>query len=409
MSNAQELLSILNGRRPALSSTTTQPTSSSILNFKAGKMTTTIQPNGKYLVAPDTRRGELHVVFVRGTTTAGGGGSGGGGVGGHIQLEWKDRRTKTTVDTIHIPHGEDCTFERIETGRELDRVYLLQVGSGSAGRHFFWMQDIKSEEDEEICVKVNLYLGDVDEARKAAGFGNAAAADTAAGASEGNEQGGGVDDDQLLRIMQGALGGSEQGRAVTAVPGEGSIPAASPGQIDALGNILENLGLPQPGGTVPSGEHTTTPGGLTLADLQGAMAGLATASPVSSPPLSELASTDIIDESGILNDETATARLMALLPEGQRTRDALLENLRSPQVMQCLQRLTSALAEDASSFNSIIANFQLEPGDGGEALARGDPIEAFLNCLLRDVERKEGVKKEEGEEKDGDDEMDEES
>jgi hypothetical protein len=69
------------------------------------------------------------------------------------------------------------------------------------------MQDIKSEEDEEICVKVNLYLGDVDEARKAAGFGNAQ--------SEGNEQGGGVDDDQLLRIMQGALGGSEQGRAVT--------------------------------------------------------------------------------------------------------------------------------------------------------------------------------------------------
>lgn len=170
--------------------------------------------------------------------------------------------------------------------------------------------------------------------------------------------------------------------------------------------------MPQPGGTVPSGEHTSQPpaaaGGLTLADLQGAMASLATASPGSSPPgppLSELASSDIIDESGILDDPEATARLVALLPEGQRTNEALRENLRSPQVVQCLQRLTAALADDASSFNSIIANFQLDPADGAGALARGNPIEAFLNCVLKDVEKKEGVKKN-GEEK-SDDKMDE--
>eukprot|EP00804_Cyclotella_cryptica_P029643 CCRYP_019039-RB/>CCRYP_019039-RB protein AED:0.01 eAED:0.01 QI:713/1/1/1/1/1/2/36/268 len=197
-----------------------------------------------------------------------------------------------------------------------------------------------------------------------------------------------------------------------AVPGSGSIQAASPGQIDALGNILENLGVPQPGGSLPSGERAPqqqpAAGGLTLADLQGAMAGLATASPVSSPPgppLSELASSEIVDESGILDDPEVTARLVALLPEGQRTNDQLRENLRSPQVAQCLQRLTEALADDASSFNSIIANFQLNPEDGAGALAAGNPIEAFLNCVLRDVERKEGVKQadtREGEEtKDG--------
>jgi hypothetical protein len=143
------------------------------------------------------------------------------------------------------------------------------------------------------------------------------------------------------------------------------------------------------------------------------MAGLATASPVSSPPgppLSELTSNEIIDESGILDDPQATARLVALLPEGQRTNDDLRDNLRSPQVAQCLQRLTAALAEDASGFNSIIANFQLNPMDGADALAGGNPIEAFLNCILRDVERKEGVKREgeeemkdDGETKEGDD------
>lgn len=194
------------------------------------------------------------------------------------------------------------------------------------------------------------------------------------------------------------------------------MPAAQPGQLDALGNILENLGMPQSGGTVPSGEHAPHPqpaatGGLTLADLQGAMAGLATASPVASPPgppLSELASTDIIDQSGIMDNPDAVSRLVALLPEGQRTNDALRDNLRSPQVAQCLQRLTAALADDASSFNSIIANFQLNPEDGAGALSAGNPIEAFLNCVLKDVERKEGVKKSDEEEKDGDN-MDEDS
>ena len=47
-------------------------------------MTTTLQSNGKYLVEPDKRRGELLVVYVSGV----------GASGGRVKLEWKDRRTK---------------------------------------------------------------------------------------------------------------------------------------------------------------------------------------------------------------------------------------------------------------------------------------------------------------------------
>ena len=69
----------------------------------------------------------------------------------------------------------------------------------------------------------------------------------------------------------------------------------------------------------------------------------------------------------------------------------LRKNIRSPQVAQCLQRLPSALVDDdVDSFNSIIANFELDPSDGADALASGNPIEAFLNCLLKYVEEKEG-------------------
>lgn len=184
--------------------------------------------------------------------------------------------------------------------------------------------------------------------------------------------------------------------------------------------------MPQTDGTVPSGERSTQPNaaatatssGLTLADLQGAMAGLATASlPASSspdgPPLSELAAAEIVEESGILRDPDAASRLVALLPENQRTDEALRDNLRSPQVAQCLQRLTAALADDGGSFNSIVANFQLDPEDGTEASRRGNPVEAFLNCVLRDVEKKGGMKEDDGgggkdeEGKEEDDKMDE--
>jgi hypothetical protein len=197
--NAQELLSILNGRhRPALSTTSTSP-EKSILTFKAGKMNTTLKPNGKYLVEADTRRGEIHLVWAR--TAA----------GGHLKIEWKDRRTKVTVDTVTVPPGEDATFERIETGRDTDRVYLLQVGSGSTGRHFFWMQDINTEHDEDLCVKVNLYLSDGEEAKKAAGMGGE---EGRTNENSNDTSSGGMDNDQLLRIMQDAVG-AEQGRAVT--------------------------------------------------------------------------------------------------------------------------------------------------------------------------------------------------
>ena len=141
MSNAQDLLSTLNGasaRRnaaaPSASSSGGNPTEKSILSFKAGKMNTTLKPNGKYLVEPDARRGELHVVWVTGTAANTGGTAGGGG---HLKIEWKDRRTKTIVNSIPIfANTDDATFERVETGKDGDRVYLLTVGNEN--RHFFW-------------------------------------------------------------------------------------------------------------------------------------------------------------------------------------------------------------------------------------------------------------------------------
>mmetsp|Transcript_26182 Transcript_26182/g.47181 ORF Transcript_26182/g.47181 Transcript_26182/m.47181 type:complete len:210 (-) Transcript_26182:139-768(-) len=163
-------------------------------------------------------------------------------------------------------------------------------------------------------------MSDYSEAASAAGI---ATSTTAGGATTAGA--GGMDNAELLRIMQGALGGSQggihdaidaEGARTSTVPGSDSIPLIANGsaggqQVDALGNILENLGMPNNGTPAAAGgAAATAAGGLTLSDLQGAMAGLATASPPSAAtatatagaPLSELASSSIINESGILND-----------------------------------------------------------------------------------------------------------
>lgn len=90
------------------------------------------------------------------------------------------------------------------------------------------MQDKDVEPDEDLCVKVNLYLSDSSEAASAAG-----ASTTDGGASDGDDAGtgnNGMDNAELLRIMQGALG-QESGARVGTVPGSNSIPSAGAGQV----------------------------------------------------------------------------------------------------------------------------------------------------------------------------------
>jgi hypothetical protein len=91
---------------------------------------------------------------------------------------------------------------------------------------------------------------------------------------------------------------------------------------------------------------------------------------------------------------------MEFLPEEQRSPEHLEENLRSPQVQATLRSLTTALQPDdvgsMEGYHSVLANFQLDPADGEEALRSGNPIQAFLDCVLASVEKeKEEETKEE--------------
>ena len=256
------------------------------------------------------------------------------------------------------------------------------------------MQDESEEKDDELMVQVNQYLADPASAAPA---GSAAAGDDAATTA-----------------------------AVAAAEGAAAAAAPSQSQVDALSNILQNLGMPQSegGGGSSSGDGAAAAasasgggaaggggGMLTLADLQGAMAGIQqqpTAAAPAMAPLSEVVTPAAI--SSLLENEAARDRLLALLPEEQRSVTHLEDNLRSPQVQQTLRALTQALLPDDAghmdSFYSVLANFSLNPADGQTAMAANNPIQAFLDCILASVEKEKDDGGDDNNNDDGDETMD---
>mmetsp|Transcript_8304 Transcript_8304/g.15645 ORF Transcript_8304/g.15645 Transcript_8304/m.15645 type:complete len:453 (+) Transcript_8304:155-1513(+) len=434
-----DILAMLNGSIPVSNRRSTESQPKTLLSFKAGKMIAERKPNGRYLVTPDPRRGTLEVNWTASSASS-----------GVLKIEWRDRRTRSVVDSLTIFPEDDCTYSKVDTGpgREKDRVYLLQYGNASERRFFFWMQEKEEgNQDEEFCNQINTFMADPEEAAAVARGettkdkplqrGNASAVQ--GGDERRNDiSTRSIDQNTLQSIMQ-ELGSS--GSTAGTGSGVGSQGNRNASQVDALSNILENLGIPQTSsaasGSVADSSTTTnavapaatasatvsapsTNRGLTLSDLQGAMAGLATTSPIAAsasppnsvygiqrqlppgPPLSQVVTAENVLESGILDNEQVKQKLISLLPENQQSEERLLENLRSPQVRQCLNALSAALCDDQGTsmdnFNSILANFQLRPEDGAIAMMAGNPIQAFLDCVLKSVQRENEQQQKEDEE-----------
>jgi len=359
-----------------------------LVSIKAGKVDLQLQENGHYWAAPDTRRGEIRIVWETNEST--------------LYWEWFDRREKAVVDK-HVlwtatastasTSANDCgTMEKVTNvpnAAPQDRLYVWsqpQAGKDKPTYHMYWLQDASEEKDDELIVKINQYLADPATANPSS---------TGIGAS-------------------GAASGSAMSSSSAAAAATGNATTGSSStdrqQVDALSNILENLGMPQgdsssassPGNnaTTTSSTNAGATGTLTLADLQGAMAGIQQSSPPG-PPLQELVSGPAI--TSLLENDAVKARLLELLPEGQRTDDMLEENLRSPQVQQTVRSLTQALMPDDTGsmdgFHSVLANFGMADG-AQEALQNNsnNPIQAFLDCVLKSVEKDSKTDTEEKEE-----------
>ncbi|XP_059618496.1 proteasomal ubiquitin receptor ADRM1 homolog [Phlebotomus argentipes] len=103
-----------------------------LVEFRAGRMNMV----GK-MVHPDTRKGLVYVYQSD---------------DGLIHFCWKDRTTGNTEDDLII-FPDDCEFKKIEQCTS-GRVYLLKFKSSSR-KLFFWMQETKTDKDDEWCRRIN--------------------------------------------------------------------------------------------------------------------------------------------------------------------------------------------------------------------------------------------------------------
>jgi len=343
------------GNRNASSSNSNADTS--LVSFKAGKMNLDWNDDaGSFHCEPNNTRGEVRIVWKD----------------NKCLWQWYDRRDKKVVDSISLHDFPESTFERIELESKQNKDDRIYVWTQKPGQYLmYWMQDESDEKDDEYVGMVNSYLADPQ---------SASPEDTTTG---------------------------DRGTTTTAAAASNATStAAAPtstdqSQVDTLSNILQNLGMPQNAdGSARTTNTTATTGQLTLEDLQGAMANMQQPEQPSAPPLSEIVTPEAIRQL-MANDEVRN-RLVQLLPEEQRSEQYLEDNLRSPQVQQTLRSLTQALLPDDTGnmdgFYSVLANFNLDPADGQDAMAQNNPIQAFLDALLASVQKEE-ESKEEGESK----------
>uniref|UniRef100_UPI00398E4104 proteasomal ubiquitin receptor ADRM1 isoform X2 n=1 Tax=Pristiophorus japonicus TaxID=55135 RepID=UPI00398E4104 len=155
-----------------------------LVEFRAGKMSL----KGS-TVTPDKRKGQVYIQQTDDSL---------------IHFCWKDRTAGTVEDDLII-FPDDCEFKRVAqctTGR----VYVLKFKAGSK-RLFFWMQEPKSDKDEEFCRKVNEYLNNPPMPGALGGGGSSGGHELAALGGESGLQSllGNMSHNQLMQLM-GATG-----------------------------------------------------------------------------------------------------------------------------------------------------------------------------------------------------------
>jgi len=316
-----------------------------LYQFKAGKCHLALQPNGKYQVTADKRRGQ--VTLVRGNDSL-------------LHFKWSASSNGNVEDDRIVMPGEGL-FKKVKTGRDtpLDRVYMLKI-PGVATPFMYWLQDVDSSKDGDIVREVNNGLN-------GAGMGNAqwlqrpaatpipAAASSSAANSNLPTNIGGLDFASLLSAF-GANNTMRQGS---------SAPASTPAPTNSQTAVVSPT--PQHGGNA-----------LSIDDIRRAMEGRPATNSTAS--LSDVLNAEEIIRTGILNDPQVQQELLTSLPAEHQSVEALESTLRSAQLQQAAQSFSHAL-QQTDNFQSIMSNFQIDPSPGMSQLTQGDGVGAFLAAL----------------------------
>lgn len=368
-----------------------------LVEFRAGKMTMKSST-----VTPDKRKGQVYIQQTDDSL---------------IHFCWKDRTTGNVDDDLII-FPDDCEFKRVSqctTGR----VFVLKFKAGSK-RLFFWMQEPKSEKDEEHCRKVNEFLNNPP-MPGALGSGGGGGHDLSALGGEGGLQSllGNMSHNQLMQLIGPTGLGGIGGLGALAGPGlanllgsssSSSVPAASnsstspstavtPTSSSASSRLGSaqvpttpitpvtptNTSVTSPTASSPPASSPATAAGtpnasqpIQLRDLQSILATMNVPSGGQGVDLSSVLTPEVM--APILSHPEVQQRLSPFLPSGEslpQSSEELNNTLSSPQFQQAMSMFSSALA--SGQLGPLMNQFGL-PAEAVDAANKGD-VEAFAKAM----------------------------
>uniref|UniRef100_A0A3P9KRI3 Uncharacterized protein n=1 Tax=Oryzias latipes TaxID=8090 RepID=A0A3P9KRI3_ORYLA len=385
---------------PSMVSGSRGSSSKYLVEFRAGKMTM----KGS-TVTPDKRKGQVYIQQTDDSL---------------IHFCWKDRTTGNVDDDLII-FPDDCEFKRVNqctTGR----VYVLKFKAGSK-RLFFWMQEPRSDKDDEFCRKVNEYLNNPP-MPGTLGSGGGGGHDLSALGGEGGLQSllGNMSHNQLMQLIGptglGGIGGlgALAGPGLTNLLGSGStVPAASssatspstvvtPTTTTSAASRLSSTQVPTtpitPSATSAASPTTPSTPAVTsltaaanptqpiqLRDLQSILATMNVPASSQGVDLATVLTPEIM--APILTNSEVQERLIPYLPSGEsllQSSEELHNTLSSPQFQQALSMFSSALA--SGQLGPLMNQFGL-PAEAVDAANKGD-VEAFAKAMETDSKSEQG-------------------
>lgn len=350
-----------------------------------------------------------------------------------IHFCWKDRTTGNVDDDLII-FPDDCEFKRV-TQCTTGRVYVLKFKAGSK-RLFFWMQEPKTDKDDEYCRKVNEYLNNppIPGASGSGGGGH----ELSALGGEGGLQNllGNMSHNQLMQLMGptglgglglGALAGpglanllggggpvtsssssSSRSQSAAVTPSPGGAPRMSSSQAPAApaavpvtsapSSTAATPSTPAPAQTPVAPASTGSPAPhqpIQLSDLQSILATMnvpAAGAQGSAVDLASVCTPEMM--APILSNAEVQQRLLPFLPSGEslpQSAEEIQNTLNSPQFQQSMSMFSSALA--SGQLGPLMSQFGLPP-DAVDAANRGD-VEAFARAMQGSREESKEKKDEE--------------
>uniref|UniRef100_A0A8C9S877 ADRM1 26S proteasome ubiquitin receptor n=1 Tax=Scleropages formosus TaxID=113540 RepID=A0A8C9S877_SCLFO len=376
---------------PSMVSGSRGTSSKNLVEFRAGKMSL----KGS-TVTPDKRKG---LVYIQQTDDS------------LIHFCWKDRTTGNVEDDLII-FPDDCEFKRVNqctTGR----VYVLKFKAGTK-RLFFWMQEPKTDKDEEYCRKVNEYLNNPPIPGAMGGQGSGGHELSALGGESGLQSLlGNMSHNQLMQLIGptglGGLGGlgALAGPGLANLLGSAAPPASSPLSSSRSQSTATVPSSASPAPRQSSAQTTPTPVAPQVTASPAAIPTTPAAPPSPTHPihLSDLqnilatmnvptlaAGTQGVDLASVLTPEIMAPilanaevqqRLLPYLPSGEslpQTADEIQSTLTSPQFQQAMSMFSSALA--SGQLGPLLNQFGL-PSEAVDAANRGD-VEAFAKAMEND-------------------------